>query len=644
MRYLFKLIMYGIVSASLIVGFSACSDSDSTPAPVTPDPIPVPGEVSFGVGDYPNANLLVSGGALEAAISESAEFVLIDARSGTLPDTNDATYGQHPYIQGHIPGAIGLSHEDFGMPLNSVSQLENILTGKGISRDMTIIIYDDTTASWGAAGRLFWMFEYLGCEDVHILHGGWDLWVADGRATETIVNTLPAAEAFVAQINTDILATKEHVRDRLDDSDFVLIDSRTDEEFNGWTLYGEARGGHISGTAQISYKHFFYDNKTVLMYEDLIELFEDRGITSDKEVVSYCTAGVRSGFAYFALRLLGYTNCSNYDGSIYEWAVASVADPDTYPMDQMANYQVLVYAQWVKDLIDDKNPPTYPGNGYVILYPDWYARYYEDRTDYVGTPYEDGHIHGAIFVDIYSLENGPSSQYGDQYEHPYDSNIKPIPELQEFLGKMGITKDTTVVVYGDADQGMSTAARTAWALLIAGVDDVRLLNGGYEAWLEIGGEVDTLPHPWVPASFGIDEGNPQYLASMDDVREVVDGTVTGVDIVDDRRWNEYIGAENKYVFMDTLGRIATAKWIGNSSKLVRSDGLSLETYTEVLSNWKEEGFTSDRKMYFYCGTGWRSGLYTFYAYAMDWPAANFDGGWYEWSWYPENPIETGIPE
>ena len=349
MRNLFRLIMCAIVLTGLIVGLSACNDSSSSSKSDTSDP--GSSDVSFGVGDYPNADLLVSGGALEAGLpyvrttnnSDSGNFVLIDARGEPLPDAEDTDYDDHPYVQGHIPGAISLSWQEFGQPLNSVSKLEDILTNTGISRDMTIIIYDDTTASWGAAGRLFWMLEYLGCEDVHILHGGWDLWVADERETETKVNTLPDSDAFKAEVNTDILATEDHIRDRREDSDFVLIDSRTDEEYNGWTLYGEARGGHITGAVQIPYEWFYYDNKTVLMYEDLLDLFEARDITSDKEVSAYCTAGIRSGFVYFALRLLGYSNCSNYDGSIYEWAAASVDCPTCYPMEQMENYEKLVY-------------------------------------------------------------------------------------------------------------------------------------------------------------------------------------------------------------------------------------------------------------------------------------------------------------
>ena len=55
------------------------------------------------------------------------------------------------------------------------------------------------------------------------------------------------------------------------------------------------------------------------------------------------------------------------------------------------------------------------------------------------------------------------------------------------------------------------------------------------------------------------------------------------------------------------------------------------------------GITPDKRVAFYCGTGWRASETWFYAYLMGWQqAAVYDGGWFEWSQDPaNNPIETG---
>ena len=609
-RQLVWVLVLTVVTAG-ITGISSCNDSSS-----------------HSKNGYPNGNLLAT-----ATDLKPADVVILDARS------------EDAYHNGHIPGAVNLRWQqvvDASMNLLPVADLETLLGLAGLTRNSRLIIYDDTTSSWGAAGRLFWMFETLGCGNVRILNGGWDKWIADGNQPETYVNTLPAA-TFTARPDPGITATKEYIAGRMKADDFVIIDTRSDEEFNGWTLYGEARGGHITGAVQIPYEWNFQSDKTLLTYPEMKEMYESRGVTKDKEVTAYCTAGIRSGFAYFLCRLMGYQRVSNYDGSILDWATASVDCSTCYPMEQMANYQALVYPAWVDQLINNEDPPTYPGNGYVILYPSYEPRYSEDRTDYAGTVYETGHIPGAVFVDVYSLENGPNSEYGDGYEFPEEGSVKPIPELQDFLGNLGITRDTTVVVYANDDISMMTAGRTAWALLLAGVDDVRLLNGNYDAWRDYGGAIETTPNMPVPVDFGDDPGNPQYLATTGDLLAVVNGTNTDAVIVDDRSWEEYIGDSNSYYhYFHELGRIATAKWAGDWTELVRDNANYLVNYTDIEQRWAEAGLTPEKQMYFYCGTGWRSGLYTFYAYLMGWPAANYDGGWFEWSYY-DNPRKIGTP-
>ena len=109
-------------------------------------------------------------------------------------------------------------------------------------------------------------------------------------------------------------------------------------------------GGHVPKAVNIPYEWFFNNDKTVLSYPDLRKIFENRGVTADKEVTSYCTAGIRSGYVYFILRLMGYTKASNYDASIFEWSADS-----SLPMDKLTNYQKVVNAAWVNDLISGKN-------------------------------------------------------------------------------------------------------------------------------------------------------------------------------------------------------------------------------------------------------------------------------------------------
>jgi thiosulfate/3-mercaptopyruvate sulfurtransferase len=70
----------------------------------------------------------------------------------------------------------------------------------------------------------------------------------------------------------------------------------------------------------------------------------------------------------------------------------------------------------------------------------------------------------------------------------------------------------------------------------------------------------------------------------------------------------------------------------------------MRDYHEIEAHWRESGITSDKRVVFYCGTGWRASEAFFYAYLMGWKkVAVYDGGWFEWSRDEANPIESGEP-
>ena len=604
-----------LVMAAVIV--SGCGDSSSH----TKNPAVAPSDVLTGdTSLFPNAGLLATAGELLSRGAVNTDAVIIDTRSAEA------------YAGGHIPGAINLQWGTFSIwdgsatdgSLPPLADLEAALGAAGLTRDADIVLYDDTTASWGSAGRFFWMLEYLGNTHVRILNGGWDKWIADGLPTETTVNTLPVTE-FDASVNAGSLAEKEDIVAKLDNADFILVDTRTDEEFIGWQLYNEARGGHITGAVHLPYEWLYNSDKSILSYADLKSLFDERGITADKEVVGYCTAGIRSGFLYFLGRLMGFPRVANYDASIWDWAAA---DETVYPMERMENYQALVYPGWVDALIKGQNPPTYPGNGYVII--EAMSNRGGDNT----TSYDAGHIPHAIYLNIYALEpNYPVYPYS----HPSDGNIMPDAELQAFIENMGISTETTVVISGSS---LTTAARPAWALMYAGVKDVRILNGGYKAWLAAGYEIETKPNMPSPVAFGaIAPIHSEYLANTEEVAEFNTGPAAV--LADIRRWEEFTGApgSNTYLHFDDEGRIPGATWGYNNDAYSDEDGT---LRTEMENMWKDLGITRDKKVIFYCGTGWRSSLAFFFAYLQGFQdIKNYDSGFFGWSWDDNNPIEMG---
>jgi thiosulfate/3-mercaptopyruvate sulfurtransferase len=482
-------------------------------------------KLSASQPDFPNAELLLSADSVQNNLGEK-ELVIIDARTSG-------------YATSHIFGAINVKFSDYftgGVGLLSVADLESKLSAAGLKRDMTFVIYDNTSASFGAAGRIFWMLEYLGCDKVHLLDGGWDKWAADGRPVEAATNTLPA-NTFTAKIKSEIRATKSHIQSRLQDKDFAVVDARTDEEYIGWQLYGETRGGHIPGAVQIPYAWYINSDKTVLKYSDLKTMFESREITRDKEVTAYCTVGIRSGFVYFLYRLMGYPKASNYDGSMAEWSADA-----SLPEEKLPRFSTVVHPSWVKTLLDyhkagstSSAPPEYPydrNHKYLIFETQW-------GTIDDATAYKSGHIPGAIHSNSDIYENGYPRWF-----------LIPDTDLRAAIGNMGITTEATVVVYSDS---RIFAARLWWILKYAGVNDVRFLNGGYQNWLASGYAAEmTINYP-VPTAFS-GTSHPEYLASTSYVFSRYANTSTTLR-ADVRSKNEYDGLVSGYSYLTAKGRI-----------------------------------------------------------------------------------------
>lgn len=282
--------------------------------------------------------------------------------------------------------------------------------------------------------------------------------------------------------------------------------------------------------------------------------------------------------------------------------------------------------------------------------------------------YDKGHIPGSIHVNTDEIEydlfkkrsasdklERSTSLREDQVkglsadaELPKNWwNIYPDRYLLPAFADMGIELDALVVVYGKDVVG---AARLAWALLYAGVKDVRLLDGGLTAWKKAGFEVTTVAsaRTSVP-SFGTDKAlHPEYRVDITFVREVANGTHPDAVIADIRTRGEYEGATAPYSFIPTKGRIKGALWAQagdgpwSMEAYVNNDG-TLKDPKVIEAMWAKRSITADKQVSFYCGTAWRSSLAFLYAYHLGWPRiANFDSSWYEWSMGPEaseNPVE-----
>ncbi|MDQ3938030.1 MAG: rhodanese-like domain-containing protein, partial [Chloroflexota bacterium] len=247
---------------------------------------------------------------------------------------------------------------------------------------------------------------------------------------------------------------------------------------------------------------------------------------------------------------------------------------------------------------------------------------------------------------------------------PADWNRRKPHDIEAALLALGITHDTTVVLYGrdtegDANEkwpgrraGQIAATRAALILRYAGVDDIRLLDGGYDWWVQAGYPVESVPRePRRVAAFGLPiPRRPEVIVDIDEAKQILAQPEKAA-LVSVRTWREHIGQVSGYNYIGPAGRIAGDVW-GNCGtdayhmQHYRNVDNTMRAYPEIAANWEQAGITPDKWLAFYCGTGWRASETWFYAYLMGWPRiAVYDGGWFEWSRDPlNNPIDVGERE
>jgi thiosulfate/3-mercaptopyruvate sulfurtransferase len=229
---------------------------------------------------------------------------------------------------GHISRAVAATWHDFSDPASGIKglldsdlgRLEKKLGALGISRERQVIVYSNPFDNWGDEGRMYWMLTYLGHPNVRVLDGGWIKWSAEMRRFEC-GPAKPRPAVFKAEVNPSLMTVKAEVRAMVGapHPETVLADARTPEEYNGSVQQGIARGGHIPSAVNVPWNQFFNPDGTVKPVGQIHAILEKEGLSPEKEVICYCTGGVRSAWLYFILKLAGYDRVKNYPGSWWEW-------------------------------------------------------------------------------------------------------------------------------------------------------------------------------------------------------------------------------------------------------------------------------------------------------------------------------------
>ena len=240
-----------------------------------------------------------------------------------------------------------------------------------------------------------------------------------------------------------------------------------------------------------------------------------------------------------------------------------------------------------------------------------------------------GHLPGAAYVD---LETDLADPPGPGGRHPLPDPVR----FEAAMRRCGVREDRPVVVY-DAVGGTS-AARCWWLLRHHGHRDVRVLDGGYPAWVAAGGAVeegDTLPRE--PGDLTARPGGMPVLDADGAARVARYGV-----LLDARAPERYRGEVEP---VDPVaGHVPGAVNLPATANLVSAPEADVQTFRpaeDLEPLYARAGALGGREVGVYCGSGVTAAHDVLALEVLGVRAALYPGSWSGWVADPARPIATG---
>lgn len=237
----------------------------------------------------------------------------------------------------HIPGAVYLDMQSLKDTLRDGStspdkvKFEELMSKLGVSNNTYVVLYG-TNSRNPYVTAAFWLMKYNMHKNISYLNGGMTKWKKEKRET-TKEQAIIIPARYNAIPDESIRANADFVLKNIKNRKIAIVDTRNPDEYAGKDTRENKRTGHIPGAVNITFRTAnLVKDEVFKSINDLRTQYESKGITRDKEVITYCQGGIRAAHTYFVLKhILGYPKVRVYTGSWAEW---SKLPPEKYPVEK----------------------------------------------------------------------------------------------------------------------------------------------------------------------------------------------------------------------------------------------------------------------------------------------------------------------
>lgn len=237
--------------------------------------------------------------------------------------------------------------------------------------------------------------------------------------------------------------------------------------------------------------------------------------------------------------------------------------------------------------------------------------------------YKGGHIPGALMTSWQSL-----STMDVEFATTTWGSVTDKDALSKAISALGIDETSKVVIYADTEKGWGEEGRLYWTLKMAGLEDVRLLDGGINVWNDLEYGLTTEPTLPVMTEFNIATLNKTQTIDT----ASLSASLLDYKVIDTRDLDEYEGAVK---FGEARGgHLPGAIHLGYKSLL--NDKGTLKSNEDLLALFESAGITKEDAVVAYCTAGIRSAYVVEILDMLGYETVmNYDESFYVWANTPD---------